>query len=114
MLKQQSAAKNHTSPWKPVTKDELMAFIPMNIAMGIVSLPKLDQYWSTDPILSHPWFRTVMSRDQFREILRYIHVVVIVIQTTTSCGRSDPSLQPLRKIVGSCIHLIHNYPLMRA
>ena len=28
---QQRAAKNDTSPWKPVTKDELMAFIGMNI-----------------------------------------------------------------------------------
>ena len=91
MLKQQSAAKNHTSPWKPVTKDELMA---MNIAMGIVSLPKLDQYWSTDPILSHPWFRTVMSRDQFREILRYIHVVV----NMQSPSHSDPNYDKLWKI----------------
>ena len=94
MLKKQSAAKNHTSPWKPVTKDELMAFIPMNIAMGIVSLPKLDQYWSTDPILSHPWFRTIMSRDQFREILRYIHVVV----NMQSPSHSDPNYDKLWKI----------------
>ena len=71
-----------------------MAFIGMNIAMGVVSLPRLDQYWSTDPILSHPWFRTVMSRDRFREILRYIHV----IDNTQAPSRSDPNYDKLWKI----------------
>ena len=99
-----------------------MAFIGMNIAMDIVSLPKLDQYWSTDPILSHPWFCTVMSclvigSEKFcvtSTLLTTHRAQAVVIQTTTNCGRSDPSLQPLRKIAGSCIHPISNYLLTRA
>ena len=91
---QQRAAKNDTSPWKPITKDELMVYIGMNIAMGVISLPKLDQYWSTDPILPHPWFHTVMSHDRFREILQYIHV----IDNTQAPSRSNPNYDKLRKI----------------
>ena len=82
-----------------------MAFIGMNIAMGIVSLPKLDQYWSTDPILSHPWFRTIMSRDRFREILRYIHVV----DNTQAPSRSDPNYDKLWKVRPLITALEKNY-----
>ena len=62
------------SPWAPITKEELLAFIGHNIAMGVVSLPSIHDYWSTDIIRSHPWFRSVMSRDRFCQILRYVHV----------------------------------------
>ena len=31
----------------------LMVFIGINIAMGIKSLPSLNNFWSTDPILAH-------------------------------------------------------------
>ena len=73
---QQRATKNNTSQWTPISKEELMAFIGINIAMGIVFLPTLDDYWSSDPIVAHTWFRIIMPRNQFRHILRYIHVVV--------------------------------------
>ncbi len=72
---QQRALKNDGSSWNPITREELMAFIGVNIAMGIISLPCLDDYWSTDPILCHSWFRIVMPRNRFRQILRYVHVV---------------------------------------
>ena len=48
---QRAAAKNDTGRWTPISKEELMAFIMINIAMGLVSLPTLDDYWSSDPIL---------------------------------------------------------------
>lgn len=48
---QRAAAKNDTDRWTPMSKEELMAFIGINIAMGIVSLPTLDDHWSSDPIL---------------------------------------------------------------
>ena len=37
-----------------ITPSEMAAFIGMNIAMGIINLPKVHDYWSTDPILHHP------------------------------------------------------------
>ena len=71
---QHIASKNDNSNFDPIVKEELLAFIGINIAMGVVSLPPIDNYWSTPPILTHPWFHTIVLRNHFREILRYIHV----------------------------------------
>ena len=81
MLKQQSAAKNHTSPWKPVTKDELMA---MNIAMGIVSLPKLDQY------------QLVAEEQQVEGEQQHMEVVLDQLVTVNGSGRAHQPPLPLQ------------------
>ena len=64
---------------KKVTLDfcleELQAFIGLNIAMGVLRLPQVRDYWSTNEILATPWFPSVMSRDRFFLILRYLHLV---------------------------------------
>lgn len=52
-----------------------MGFIGLSIAMGMLRLPRVKDYWSTHDILATPWFRSVMSRDQYLEILRYLHSV---------------------------------------
>ena len=63
-----------------------MACIGLNIAMGIISLPYSYDYWSTEPMFCHSWFRLVMSHDHFHQILRYVHVV----DNNTAIPRSDP------------------------
>jgi hypothetical protein len=73
--------------------EELQAFIGLNIAMGVLRLPQLRDYWSTNEILATPWFPSVMSRDRFLLILRYLHLVDSTQQkkrekkATTSCIR---------------------------
>ena len=80
---------NDHSPWNPVSKEELMAFIGLVIAMGIVSLTSINDYWPTEPMHCHSWFRLIMPRNDFLQILRYIHVV----DNTTA-----PQYDKLRKI----------------
>ena len=46
----------------------MMAFIGVNLAMGVVQLPSGDGYWSVNPMLAHPWFRSVFGRHCFRQI----------------------------------------------
>ena len=36
--------------------EELQAFIGLNIAMGLLHLPQVRDYWSTNKILATPWF----------------------------------------------------------
>ena len=91
---QQRALKNITKPWNPVSKQELLAFIGLNVAMEIVKLPELRNYWSTNTIVSYPWFRSVMSRDCFMEKLRYFHIV----DNTTAPSRTDPGYNKIWKI----------------
>lgn len=74
-IRQQKAAKGDTTPFNPITKVELMAYIGIHIAMGIVSLPEIRSYWSTNPILGHPWFSSCMGRKRFMEIHRAFHIV---------------------------------------
>lgn len=71
---QQRAANNDNCTWDPFTKEEMIAFIGVNIAMGVVQLLVGDDYWSVNPILAHPWFQLIFSRHRFHQILRYLHV----------------------------------------
>jgi len=91
---QQRISKNDTSPWSPITKEELIAFVGIILAMGVVQLPSADDYWSIDPILAHPWFRSVFTRFRFRQILRYLHVA----DNSKALQRSDPSYDKLWKV----------------
>ena len=54
--------------------EELLAFIALNIAMGMLRLPQVRDYWTTSEVLSTPWFPTIMSRDRFFTILRFLHL----------------------------------------
>ena len=89
--------KGDTRPFTPINKAEFMAFVGINIAMGVVSLPAIRNYWSSDKILAHPWFRTVMSRNRFMETLQYFHVV----DNSTAPSSTDPDYNKLWKIQGS-------------
>ena len=86
--------KKATSPFIPFTVSEIVAFVGIVIAMGVVCLPTLHDYWSTDAILSHPWFCAIMSRKRFSELLRYFHVV----DNTTEPDRSASGYDKLWKI----------------
>ena len=55
--------------------EELQAFVDINIAMGMLRLPQIRDYWATDQILSTPWFPSIMPCDRFFLILRYLHLV---------------------------------------
>ena len=40
--------------------EELQAFIALNVAMGMLKLPEIKDYWCTNVILSTPWFSSIM------------------------------------------------------
>lgn len=42
-------------------REEILAYLGMNIAMGIVDLPEHTDYWTQEPMLRSPWFPCVMS-----------------------------------------------------
>jgi hypothetical protein len=66
--------KPSSMKWVDVSLEELFAYIGMVIAMGLVNLPSVLDYFATEPILSHPWFPSILSRDRFVLISRYFHV----------------------------------------
>lgn len=66
--------EKHKSPWRPITcLSEMKAFIRVCVAMGILKLPDLHDYWQT----SYRLFEIIewnehMSRDRFKAIMRYL------------------------------------------
>ena len=68
-----ASAPSPSNRWYDVSMEEILAYLGIHIAMGIVNLPSLRDFWSSDPILQHQWFPSIMSRDRFKQILRYFH-----------------------------------------
>ena len=69
--------------------------------MGLVTKPNLSSYWSTDPALNSPFFPSIMSRDRFLQISRYLHFA-----DNTQAPRADAAdynklykLQPFMDLV---------------
>ena len=49
----------------------MKAWISIYLNMGLITKPNINCYWSADPVLSTPFFQSVMSRTRFLQI--YLH-----------------------------------------
>lgn len=68
------ASKNaRICSWSETTLSEIKHFFSLILYMGLVKLPKLADYWSTDEITGQHFPRTVMSRNRFELLLQMIH-----------------------------------------
>jgi len=85
---------------------ELMAFIGINIAMGMLHLPQVKDYWSTNVILATPWFPGIMSRNRFYTVLRYLHLADSKVQVP----KGKEGYNPLFKVQFLIDHLTAVYP----
>lgn len=65
--------KSRIHKWVNVTDDDIYQFIGLIILMGIVRKPTIEMYWSTDEMLSTPFFGKCMSQNRFSSILRFLH-----------------------------------------
>ena len=68
------ATQKGTSPWENVSEDEMKAFFGIQVSMGLVRLPSLHDYWSTNPLIGTPGIVKGMSRKRFRSILSHLHL----------------------------------------
>ena len=51
--------------WYDTDREEMKQFIALMLLMGIVRKPTVESYWSNNPLLSTPIFRSVMPRNRF-------------------------------------------------
>ena len=70
-LKLQITPNSLYKTWKPVTVRETKGFIATILNMGIVKLPDLKDYWSTDVTTNLPFFLSVFS-DFFQYMVCYM------------------------------------------
>ena len=80
--------------FRPVTLAELKAFLAVNIIMGMVRLPSLDQYWSTDDFFGNVGIKKVMPKNRFKELSSFLHFN----DATQEVARGNPGYDRLYKV----------------
>lgn len=63
---------SRVSKWKDLTVEELLVFLGLLLHMGIVKLPRIQDYWKSNKLFSSV-FPNFMTRDRFLIILRCIN-----------------------------------------
>lgn len=59
--------------WQDTDIDEMEKFIGLLIWMGLVKLPSIADYWSTDKLYRNGIAKSVMARNRFQALLRMWH-----------------------------------------
>lgn len=89
--------KQATTPdrrWHPTSPEEMMAFVGVNIIMGIDKKPEICNYWSTDEFLGNEGVKKVFPRERFEALTRYLHLN----DSAKMPGRDQPGYDPLYKV----------------
>ena len=68
------ASQKETGAWVDTSGEEMRSFLGIGLAMGLVRLPSLKDYWSTNPLVATPGIVKGMSRNSFRSILSHLHI----------------------------------------
>ena len=66
-------AQSRLRDWKDTNKEELKLFFALVVAMGLVVKPALENYWSMDEVHQTPFFGSVMTRNRFELIFKFLH-----------------------------------------
>ncbi|PIK50085.1 putative piggyBac transposable element-derived protein 4-like [Apostichopus japonicus] len=85
----------------PVTRESVMAYIGLTIAMGLTNKSQIAEYWSTNQILQTPWYPQVMSRSLYQQHQRYLHVSDNTMGEKTANGRFCDKLYKVRPLLDS-------------
>lgn len=59
--------------WQTLDSSDIKKFIGLVMYMGIVNEPQMNLYWSTDPLYRNEFVVSVMSRNKFHNILKFLH-----------------------------------------
>jgi len=79
--------------WKETDREEMSVLLGLLLHIGLLYKPRLSMYWSTDELFYTPVFSSVMSRDRFLILTRFLHFA-----DNSCCDVSDPNRDRLYKI----------------
>ncbi|CAG2211267.1 unnamed protein product [Mytilus edulis] len=61
--------------WRPLTENELKSFLAIVFNMGLIRKSSIEEYWNSSlPSQASHWFKKVMSRNRFQNILKFLYV----------------------------------------
>ena len=69
----QKLSAERFAKFSAISLAELKAFLGICIVMGVNTLPKTADYWSTDPYLGNDGIKRVMTKNRFEELSRFLH-----------------------------------------
>jgi len=79
--------------FKPVNRQEMLAFIITLINMGLNPKPTIYMYWTRTSSQFIPWFTRMFNRNRFQCILKFFHMI-----DTTNLPRSgQPNYDPCER-----------------
>ena len=70
-----SMSEEQYSKWNKISSEELQAYLGFIIIMGLVPLPSIYDYWSTNKVFHYSPIAEKISRDRFLAIHKYLHFV---------------------------------------
>ena len=85
-------SKNNNISTSPRTS--CLWIIGINVAMGLVCLPRVHDYWSTSPTFGLPWFSAIMPRTRLYEISKYLHLA----DASKQKKKEEDGYDPLYKV----------------
>ena len=101
-------ARAHDFIKRRLTISDMLRFLGLIIAMGVVCLPKIPQYWSTRWPFQSTNFSRVMSRDRFQLVLKFFHL----IDNMEQVPRGQPGHDKLFKLRPLLEYLIPRFQSM--
>ena len=96
-------ARSRFNGWVPTVMQEIKALIAVTIAMGLLVLRDLNEYWSTSSVLSAPFFPRVMTWDCFWMLLSFFHLT----NNDALPQRGDVLYSPLNKLGAVNKSIVH-------
>lgn len=90
--------------WVDLEEGELMKFLALSILMGHVRKGQLEDYWSTSPMLSTPIFPKTMTRNRYRQILRFLHFTDNNVTSDHPLKKLKPVIDHLKAKFGTIIY----------
>ncbi|XP_043923844.1 piggyBac transposable element-derived protein 5-like isoform X2 [Protopterus annectens] len=94
----QCAAGQADPRWKPVSADDIKAFLAMHIYMSLVRLAEYRKYWDTHTLYGNYPIGKIMPRVRFEKIRQYFHLN----DNTTNPPKGHPGhdkLHPIRPVM---------------
>jgi hypothetical protein len=68
-----SVEKSWFRDWEDTCPEEIAGHTGIKMLMGIVTKPAIRDYWSTDEMISTPYFGRVMPRNRFQQVQEALH-----------------------------------------
>ena len=89
-LRENSTAKKfHTKGG--LHEDRMIEVIALTYYTGLLRKQNIKHYWTTDAMMSTPFVRSIMSRDDFADIMKFFHLVDNKFYPSKGSSGYDPS-----------------------